>query len=490
MSQPQTVATADIKESTIVNSSDLTTHNVLDNTDGGELGSGDSESGSSKGRPRSKEEKRLLRKLDFFILSWACFGYFLRLLDTTNMTNAYVSGMKEDLNLLSNQYNLFTTFWTIGYTVGMIPSQVITTWVRPSLWIPAAEIIWAIITFCFAAVTSAKQIYAMRFLIGLFESPFYIGAMTLLGNWYTPRELATRAGIFYSASFAANMFSGYLQAAVYTGLDGVHGLAGWRWLFIICGCINVPGALWGFFAVPDSPFNTRVFYLNKAESDLARTRMEELKRENFKGTTLKTFAKTLSRPFVWVFVINYIFFCLNTYGLSFFAIYLKALGTYTVQEVNVIPTAAYAVGLVGTIFWGFLSDKLNTRIWIAVAITAVNIVSNAVLAAAPSKGGIFFGYIINAATYAYGPVIISYLNETFSVLADERALILGIAQALGAAFNAWVPLFIFNTGTQSPLFHVGFSTAAACGGAQLIGLLLLRHFGRKVREQTGAKIGE
>jgi MFS family permease len=48
------------------------------------------------------------------------------------------------------------------------------------------EVLWAIITFCFAAVTSAKQVYAMRFLIGLFESPFYVGAMTLLGNWYTP----------------------------------------------------------------------------------------------------------------------------------------------------------------------------------------------------------------------------------------------------------------------------------------------------------------
>lgn len=141
--------------------------------------------------------------------------------------------MKEDLNLLSDQYNLFTTFWTIGYIVGMIPSQIIISRVRPSIWIPAAEIVWAVLTFCFAAVNNEKQIYAMRFLIGLFEAPFYVGAMTLLGNWYTPAELGKRASIFYSASFAANMFSGYLQAAVYKGLGGVHGIAGWRWLFIM-----------------------------------------------------------------------------------------------------------------------------------------------------------------------------------------------------------------------------------------------------------------
>lgn len=115
--------------------------------------------------------------------------------------------MKEDLNLYSDEYNLFSTFWTIGYTIGMIPSQVITTYVRPAVWIPMAEVVWAILTFSFAAVTNAKQIYAIRFLIGLAESPFYVGAMTLLGNWYTPKELATRAGIFYSASFVRSSSS-------------------------------------------------------------------------------------------------------------------------------------------------------------------------------------------------------------------------------------------------------------------------------------------
>lgn len=56
--------------------------------------------------------------------------------------------------------------------------------------------------------------------------------------------------------------------------------------------------------------------------------------------------------------------------------------------------------------WGILSDRLHTRIWIALAITAVNVVSNAVLAASVSKATIFLGYMINAATYAYGPIII------------------------------------------------------------------------------------
>ena len=118
-------------------------------------------------------------------------------------------------------------------------------------------------------------------------------------------ELATRAGIFYSASFAANMFSGYLQAAVYSGLNGSQGLAGWRWLFIMCGIITVPGAIWGFFAVPDSPYDSKVFYLSEKRLALAKARMVKEKRKPFEGIGLGTFKSALTKPFVWVFVINY-----------------------------------------------------------------------------------------------------------------------------------------------------------------------------------------
>lgn len=93
----------------------------------------------------------------------------------------------KDLELLSDQYNYFQTLWTIGYTVGMIPSQVILTYIRPSLWLPSVEISWAIITFCFAAVKNYKHVYVLRLLLGLAESPFYVGGMTLLGSWYTPK---------------------------------------------------------------------------------------------------------------------------------------------------------------------------------------------------------------------------------------------------------------------------------------------------------------
>jgi hypothetical protein len=91
---------------------------------------------------------------------------------------------KEDLGLYGNQLNYMQTCWTIGYVIGEIPSNIILTRIRPSIWIPAMEVshlivdamlvsswyqvTWAVLTFCLSRANSAQTLYALRFLIGKF----------------------------------------------------------------------------------------------------------------------------------------------------------------------------------------------------------------------------------------------------------------------------------------------------------------------------------
>lgn len=138
-----------------------------------------------------------------------------------------------------------------------------------------------------------------------------------------------------------------------------------------------------------------------------------------------------------------------------------------------IPTGAHAIGFVTTILFGIISDRLRTRPPVAIFITIINIVSSVVLAIHPSTGGAFYGYFTNAATYAYGPIMISWLNEYFSAWPDERSLILGIGQTMGATFNAFLPLLIWNTGTQAPLFRTGFITCSVMAVAQVGGIVAM-----------------
>jgi ACS family pantothenate transporter-like MFS transporter len=131
---------------------------------------------------RTHEERKFLQKLDFGLLTILSLGYFIENLDQTNISNAYVSGMKEQLKMGANQLNLIDVAWTTGYVVGQLPSQIILTKVRPSVWNPSCELVWTILTFCLAAASSSNQVVAIRFFVVLVESIFYPAARFLIGS--------------------------------------------------------------------------------------------------------------------------------------------------------------------------------------------------------------------------------------------------------------------------------------------------------------------
>jgi ACS family pantothenate transporter-like MFS transporter len=184
---------------------------------------------------KTSEEQRLLLKLDAAILSIGCLGFFMKYLDQGNMANAYVSGMQEELHMYGNEYTYAGTVYTVAYAVMQIPSTLIIQRVRPSLWLAVMEVCWGVFTFAQAGMHSTGQLYAFRFLVGFFESSFFPSLLYVLGSWYTKTELAKRVALFHMTAPLGSAFGGYLQAAVYKTLDGTHGLAGWRWLYIICG---------------------------------------------------------------------------------------------------------------------------------------------------------------------------------------------------------------------------------------------------------------
>lgn len=138
---------------------------------------------------RTPLERDLVRRLDIFLMTFGCVSQVIKYLDQTNISSAYVSGMKEDLNLYGNELNYFTTWFSVSYCIMLIPSQVIMTWVRPSWWLPGLEIAWGIVTGLIALCHNAKQVYVLRVFLGLFESSAWPGMMTLFSEWPSPHIL-------------------------------------------------------------------------------------------------------------------------------------------------------------------------------------------------------------------------------------------------------------------------------------------------------------
>lgn len=255
---------------------------------------------------KSPQERRLLLKLDLAILIIGCFGFFMKFLDQTNMISAYISGMREDLTMLGNEYTYATTAYTVGYAVMQIPSTLIVQKIPPSIWLGAMEVGWGVWTFAQAGLSGSSQLYAFRFLVGLFEASFSPVVLYVIGGWYTKAELAKRTTLFQITAPLGAAFSGYLQAAVYEGLDGRNGLAGWRWLYIICGLMTVPVGIATFFFFPDTPYKKKPWFLTEEEHAIALRRVQNVGIAPPAKITWRTFTRILGRWRIYAFVLGYV----------------------------------------------------------------------------------------------------------------------------------------------------------------------------------------
>lgn len=423
---------------------------------------------------RTPEEKALVRRLDLFFLTFGCISQIIKYLDQTNINNAYVSGMKEDLSLYGDELNLFSTYFNIAYCIMLIPSQIILTYVRPSWWLPGLEVGWGIITGCMAAVNDVKQVYALRILLGLLESSAWPGMMTLLMYWYTPTELAKRMGFYHSCQAVGSMMSGAMQAAITSTMDGRYGLAGWRWLFIINAIITVVWGAAGFFMVPDVPNkpNPLAYWFRKGDQEMAMERLVRHGRADSKKMTWAGVKRTFSGWVVYFIAVLYVASVLGTYGNVYFSLFLKSLrnpdGTprWTVSQVNAIPIGAYGINVVFVWIWALLSDVIESRWTLIVTQALIGIVTCIVMSiwtSHPEKVGLagaYASYFIAFTCLGTAPLIFAWLSDLIPQDPEARALIVGVAVASYYAVSAWSQVLTWPA-SQAPYYRYGWQSALA-----------------------------
>ncbi|KAK7432997.1 hypothetical protein QQZ08_000468 [Neonectria magnoliae] len=419
-------------------------------------------------------DRRYIQKLDTFLFSYICLGYFIKYLDQTNISNAFISGMKEDLGLYGNERNWLNSYFNIGYLIGTVPTQMIQLrYIRPSIWIPLCEVVWSILVMAMAAAKDVQTLYALRFFVGLLEACAFPGYAALLGGWYGPRELTKRMAIFEQTSAIASMFSGYLQAALYKGLGGRHGLAGWQWLFIFDGIISIPIAVWGFFAIPDLPHTTRAFYWKNDDKEYGIRRAEKNGRVAPQKLTLQAIKGIFTNWKLWVFILPYLMVAQAGSGTGYFNLYLKAEG-YSVVQSNVLPTAGNAISVVAAFLAGGIVDATGARLAMSVAIQLVVMVSNIMLAVwfIPDRARLF-AYFLSYVGSAAQPIIISWGHHLNAADPNLRQLLVATGNIFTYSFSTWLPLVLFPT-YDAPHYKYGYQILILFGGLAILGAYLLR----------------
>ncbi|KAF9003169.1 retrograde regulation protein 2 [Hymenopellis radicata] len=421
------------------------------------------------GHVRTPIEKSLVLRLDCFLMFFGCVSQVIKYLDQQNINTAYVSGMKEDLELYGNELNYFTTYFNVGYCVMLVPSQIIMTHVRPSYWLPGLELIWGVLTGLIATCSHAKQVYAIRTFLGLCESSAWPGMMTLFMHWYTPTELAKRMGFYHSCQAIGGMMANALQTAVQNTMDGHYGIAGWRWLFIINSIITVVFALFGFVLLPDLPNNPnpRAFWFN---SDHAAMAMERLKRHNRaepSKITLASIKRSFSNWVIYFITILYVATVLASYGYVYFNLWLKSLTNpdgskrWTVSQINVIPIGGGAIQVAFVWIWALLSDWLKTRHWLIIAQAVIGLVPCIIMTIwNVPDGAKYFSYFVSFIALGTAPLIFAWVSDLIPQDPEQRALVVGVAIAIYYAISAWSQVLVWPA-KQAPHYKYGWQVSIA-----------------------------
>ncbi|AAW46254.1 conserved hypothetical protein [Cryptococcus deneoformans JEC21] len=418
---------------------------------------------------KSKAERWFVARLDAVLLLFVCISQVIKYLDQQNISAAYVSGMKEELSLYGNQYNYFTTYFNVGYAIFLIPSQIIITRVRPSLWLPALEACWGVLTIATYKVTNYKQVYALRAFTGAFEASCYPGAIMLLMSWYTPRELALRIGFYHSCQSIGSMLAGALQAAIYNSMDGRNGISGWRWMFIIDGIVTLLVSFAGLILIPDFPSkpNPWSFYLRPSHISIARSRAAQFHRADNKKFTFSSVKKAVTGPLFYCFVVLYVATVLGQGGYNYFNLWLKSLtnpdGTprWSVAQINAIPIGGSAIAVAMIWVWGFISDYFQTR-WIPVIIQAgIGLIPGIIMSIwNVSDNAKYFSYFTCYLSLATAPPIFAWLSDLNPFDAEQRAFTLGFAIAFYYACGAWSGPLIWPA-SEAPHYRHGWQVTIA-----------------------------
>ncbi|KAL4241411.1 MFS transporter superfamily protein [Abortiporus biennis] len=446
--------------------------------------------------PQSKTERRLLLKIDWFILSYCCLMYFTNYLDRSNVSNAYVSGMKEELNMYGNQFNKINTIFTCGYIVGMIPNNLMLQVVSPRIWFPTMQIVWGVLTFCSSVVKNVEQIYAIRFFQGIAESSTFVGTHYILGSWYKPGELGKRSGIFTISGLIGTLFSGVLQAAVYKNLNGRAGRSGWRWLFIIDGVITLPIALYGFLIFPDVPATTRAFYLTEEERLLSSDRLEKTKDISVERPTLHLIKRVLGK---WRWYACSLLFAISGETESFgsnnlMGQWLKAIGGYTVEQIDYYPLGMTAFAIASTLICATWTDSTKSKArWpVLVYMCICCLVSSVCILVYGSPVGLkFFAYYFAGASYAGQATTFAWANQICADDHQERGVVLASMNMWNNVINAWWPL-VFYPATDAPKFTKGMWAMIGICIATLLVTYLVWYLERreKMMMMTGMSGGD
>ncbi|KAJ5280281.1 hypothetical protein N7478_005653 [Penicillium angulare] len=419
-----------------------------------------------------KDEKKLVRKLDFWIVPLMMFTYMLQSYDKGIMSAATQFGFNDDLGLTTvigyeadgtaitnnQRYSNASMIFYIGYLVGTYPMMFLTQYFPLSRVIAISTFLWGIVVMSTAGCTNYAGIMVVRLVLGMLESAVAPTFTVLVTFWWTRDEQALRTGLWYCCVGVATAISPLINY----GLGQIHSsLATWEPMFLVLGAITTTWGVVLFFTLPDSPHTTKG--LNDFERRIALTRLERnqagtITRDFDKGQFLETFRDPKMYSCTLIILLTGVpSGAIGTFG----TIVINGFG-YTHFESLALTCPIGALTALSILIVGYVTRKCPGTRYLCIIICAlISIAGTLICWFGPrnNKGLLFAGIFLIAVQVAAGGLAVSLAASNIAGHTKKAAT--SASTFAGYCVSNIIGPLIFGA-SPGPLYRSGFIGSFVC----------------------------
>jgi ACS family tartrate transporter-like MFS transporter len=302
-------------------------------------------------------ERATIRQVAWRLLPLIFLLYLLSLIDRVNIGFAALT-MNKDLGLTPYIYSLGVAAFFFGYIPCEVPSNLILERIGARRWIGRIAISWGLVASAMAIVSGENSFIAVRFLLGIAEAGLFPGMLLYLNFWF-PSGYRARVNAALVLAIPAAAAIGGPVASSLLELDGMLGLSGWKWLFILEG---LPSVALGFVVLrrmTDRPENADWLAPERRAWLVDTLKQERIVVEA--AHSQLSVLRGLIDPRVLLLCATYFAFGTVSYSMGYFLpLIVKTWGmsNFAVGWVVAVPSV---VGILTMLAGSYVSDRLADK---------------------------------------------------------------------------------------------------------------------------------
>lgn len=186
--------------------------------------------------------------------------------------NVKVAGMPSSIHATTSEFSIAISIFYATYITFETPAPILMNIVTPRLFLTAICVVWSLATIFTGLVTNIGGLYATRLILGCCEAGLFPCLNLYLTMIYHRHEMAKRVSYLFVCAALSGAFGGLLAYGLLQ-MNGIAGQEGWRWVYIIEGCMSISCVLVIWFGLPNDP--TTAYFLSDEERDMMRIRLKQ-----------------------------------------------------------------------------------------------------------------------------------------------------------------------------------------------------------------------